>query len=486
MRAWKDRWVTHAILGAGVALRLALAIATPPERAYDNHFEPVDIILEKGWIPSASDCWECFQPPLYYLVSAGAFGLTEQVGLLTGASSESAAAAGRKAIQFVSVLAGAATLYVCLLILRQQCKPAPWREALALAFIAFLPRHIYMSAMVTNDALTYLLASLAVYATLRAHRRDWDVRSCLLTGALAGATILCKGYGLMSAGAILACVIFFALRATRGIAAAAGRPGLKPAVLILSATLAIGIWPTVRNVRTYERLHIDNYAFFSSPMHTQPPGSVAATEFLSFRFGALLRRPWLHISHADSFWTELYGRLWFDYEGFSTSLAAYPPWQKHAEELRVRWETNRAGQKQWPQQRWNSLLDYGDEHVPPMLRPVAVASYIAGLPLTICVLAGLVVSLRRFGREFATTLLLTSFLLAAIVPVFQTLRLPHFAAMKAAFLLCGLSSVPTFVCAFLASLRPAMVRFIVPLLWLGLAAVGLADAAYVAVRFIEG
>ena len=56
-------------------------------------------------------------------------------------------------------------------------------------------------------------------------------------------------------------------------------------------------------------------------MRYQPPGSLSKVSFTSLRYVELLRHPWLHMAHADSFWTELYGRMWFDYEGLKTTLS---------------------------------------------------------------------------------------------------------------------------------------------------------------------
>lgn len=162
----RHRWVTYSVLAAGVALRLGLAIVTPPERAYDNHYEPVQFILANGKIPSAADCWECYQPPLYYVVSAALCSVTQKAAATSADSGEHV---GRRTLQFVSLVAGCVTLWVCVLIFRRFSELAA-HEALALSLVAFLPRHIYMSAMATNDALTYLLASLAVYTALRPRR----------------------------------------------------------------------------------------------------------------------------------------------------------------------------------------------------------------------------------------------------------------------------------------------------------------------------
>lgn len=129
-------------------------------------------------------------------------------------------------------------------------------------------------------------------------------------------------------------------------------------------------------------------------------------------------------------------------------------------------------------------MSYAPNEVPPGLRRVAVLAYVAGLPLTLGVLAGLVIALHRAGRDFGMTLLSVHFVLAVFVPVFQTLRLPHFAAMKAAFALSGLATAPVLLGLVLNSIRGRAVgRIVAGLLWLFTMAIVLADVTFVIMQF---
>ena len=474
---WKRiRWSTHTILAFGVLLRLGLTLAVPPECAYDDHYEPVKIILDEGRIPDASDCWECYQPPLYYLVSAAGCSVTQSIARWSGATEDTLEYVGRRSLQFISLIAGCVTLYICLLIFRFVRILTPY-EALGMALIAFLPRHIYMSAMATNDALTYFVASCAIYAVLRASAAGWPTRGCLVAGALSGATVLCKAYGWLTVGALLFAIWLFTRRRSRPTTLTGiKRTASKPLILVASISLFIGVWPVLRNMWVYERPLVDNFDFHDSPMRFQPPGSLTETSFISFRLISLLRYPWLHLKHVNSFWTQLYGRLWFDYEGFETTLSSYPPWQKL-------WERCAQAHPIWTRARWEMLLDYNPNEVPPGFKRVAVISLLAGLPLTICVLAGGVIALRQIGRDFAITLLLVHFTLAMFVPLFQTWRLPYFAAMKAAFMLSGLATAPILVGLVLSRLHGTKATYaLYTVLWLAVIALAAAECAFVALK----
>lgn len=484
------------ILAAGIVLRVALTVLTPADKAYDNHVEPVQKILSTARIPDAADCWECYQPPVYYLLSAGAWSVAQWGALGLGASPTTAEALGRKMLQWISCAAGVGTLVLAGRILR-------WSgirggvQAAALGLICFLPSHIRMSAMATNDALTYFFATAAVLAALWTARCDWALWPCVACGSLAGLAVCTKAYGAVSVAAIVAAIAVARLVAL-GEAASGGAGAarltargswrrllttLQPAGVVLAAALLTGSGPAIRNLLTFGRPHVDNFDFFDTPMRFQPPGSAAAIDFGSLRFAALLQSPWLHTAHLDSFWSEIYGRLWFDYEGFHSSLSGYPGWEAH-------WKSCAEAHPRWSRKRWEMLLSYGPEDVPPHFAWLARLQYVAGLPLTALVLLGLLRgtcvtgrtgwrALRAvLGREastaraasasqsasstdpvrppatatqaegtrsavisFATVLLALHFWAAICVPVVQSLRLPHFAAMKEAFSLSALASI---------------------------------------------
>jgi hypothetical protein len=493
-------WATWAILSIGMALRVALAIVTPPELAYDDHFAPIKRIVEEGRLPRPDECWECYQPPFYYVVSAGVLGTTESLAKSGGATAAAAEATGRRAIQFLSVLAGCATLLVCRAIFRRVLQATPGVEALALAIIAVLPQHIYMSAMITNDAWTYLVASLAIWSAVRAHAADWHIGWCLVTGALGGAAVLSKAYGMVTAAIVVAATVFvgcqrlFATPANPELErkpskrqlAQAARPAaeavfwraFRPAILVSVLALLIGVWPGVRNQALYQRFHVDNFDFFRTGMQSQPPGSVAGVEFFTFRLVSLIEYPWIHKTQLSSFWTELYARFWFDYEGFSLTLRRSPQWLARQTDI-IR---EHGG---WNRSAWTALLDWQTPDVPADFRRVAIGSYLAGLPLTALVVAGLPLALRRSQWKFGVLLLLAHLLSCLFVPLFQVLRLPYFAAMKAAFTLSALSSVPVLAGISLGALRGRLLQVVSVVGWLAVGGLVVANVGYIAAQAVR-
>src|SRR5207245_3969270 len=75
-----------------------------------------------------------------------------------------------KLLQFVCCFDGIATLGVCYLILKKFPLSA-FSSAIAFGAICFLPRHIYMSAMNSNDTISYLCVAISIYLTVVALER---------------------------------------------------------------------------------------------------------------------------------------------------------------------------------------------------------------------------------------------------------------------------------------------------------------------------
>src|SRR5262249_9795450 len=145
----------------------------------------------------------------------------------------------------------------------------------------------------------------------------------VLTGFFAGASLLTKIYTIGSILAVALWLIFLiSTRMDRGRV-------LKAALLCGVVCAGVGMWPTVRSLNRYGRLHVDNFSFFPSQMRDHPPGSLSEVSFFSFQYVELLRRPWMHKVHVASFPTELFGSYWFDYEGLCLSLALAPEWRSH-------------------------------------------------------------------------------------------------------------------------------------------------------------
>ena len=294
------RRVVTACLVAGVALRLMLFAVNPPTNAFDDHYRPISLMLETGELPAKDACWECYHPPAFYVSSA-----------LVAAG---AAAAGlepltiQKIVHFLPCLYGICTLFALLGVLRR-LGLSDFALCVALATACFLPRHVYMSAIHSNDTIAYLGVTVCVWLTLRA--LDGGLRPgalAWLAGAMA-VTVVTKYTGLVVVPVVLAtfgAAWLFRLAPGRGRIAAAGALVCVPALV----TLTLFALP---NVREYGRPFPSNLELFHDEWLASGRGA-RDVDFFGFHPLTTIATPILSPDNRDSLWTVLWARTFFDME----------------------------------------------------------------------------------------------------------------------------------------------------------------------------
>jgi hypothetical protein len=65
----RTKTIVLAIFIIAVGLRFVLAVIN--REANDYHMEVINQMVDKHKIPQREDCWECFQPKFFYIISAG-------------------------------------------------------------------------------------------------------------------------------------------------------------------------------------------------------------------------------------------------------------------------------------------------------------------------------------------------------------------------------------------------------------------------------
>ncbi|MGJ3237729.1 MAG: glycosyltransferase family 39 protein [Anaerolineae bacterium] len=142
-------------------------------------------------------------------------------------------------MRLLSVVFGALTVWVCYRIVMLLWPHHPHRRVLAVALVAFFPQFIYMSAVINNDGLSFLIATLTLYLLLYQHQHEGSWRVAVALGMVLGAGILTK-----SSLLVLALPV--------GIATLLDRRLWPYATLTLILTLLIGGWWYARNQLLYQ------------------------------------------------------------------------------------------------------------------------------------------------------------------------------------------------------------------------------------------
>jgi hypothetical protein len=164
-------------------LRLLLYWVNSPDNAFDNHFMPIFLMIKDNTIPAKDACFQCYQPPVFYLISA----IVGKIAVIMGANVDQI----KKLLQFLPCFYGIITLVPIYLILKE-VPLSDFSRLFAFGTICFLPRHIYMSAMNSNDTLSYLMVALCIYLLLIAIERNFSLKSLLTLSIAITITLFAK------------------------------------------------------------------------------------------------------------------------------------------------------------------------------------------------------------------------------------------------------------------------------------------------------
>ena len=194
--------------------------------------------------------YEFHQPPLYYLLAAGIYGLT------AGAASSAQVILMR----LLSVLIGAGTLLTAYRIVKEIFPHRATLSLGAVAFIAFLPMHIAVTAGITNDPLAELLLALILLALVRylkwrlAHAGAAPRKTLLTLGVLVGLGMLTKTTVYYALPAVLGGLLWGEWQG--GPAKARVARSVRAAVWVFGLALLIALPWFIRNGITYGGLDV--------------------------------------------------------------------------------------------------------------------------------------------------------------------------------------------------------------------------------------
>ena len=301
---------------SGSLLRILLCWSNPPGNFFDNHFEPILLIMKTGAIPGKNDCWQCFHPPVFYWISAMAGHAATHLGI---------ASLPRllKFFQFVVCFYGILTLVILYLILNK-LPLSNFSRLLAFGTACFLPRHIYMSAINSNDTISYLFVALSIYLLLVAIEKKFPFFLLLSVSIVISATLFTKYTSFVVLPVVL--IVFVSLVHKRLFA--------SPKQAFLSFVLMIVVPVTILSANLiWNKKHYGSSLPWnvsrSDPSLIQPRDT-EHFDFLTFKPWESIDRPIIVPRRMHSFWTLVYTGMWFDNEPkFLYFLVANQSWWDH-------------------------------------------------------------------------------------------------------------------------------------------------------------
>jgi tetratricopeptide (TPR) repeat protein len=394
-----------APLGVGLAMTVVLWVAlfvhntfvAPPfPTGFDvqGHLAYIQFVQQHKALPLATDGWEMYQPPLYYVLAAGLLGACGLAATDVGAAAF---------LRLLGLAIGLTQLVLVAGCLHRIFPGKPRRQVAGMTVATFLPAHLYLSHYVTNEALATTLATAAIFVCLGvlADERPSPARHALL-GLCLGAALLTKLTAIVVTGVVLLVL------AGRLVARRERRPltwiGSVGVVLVVTTLVCGGHYARVW--ANFGTPMVSNFDRASGFRFWQDPG-YADTAYL-VRFGRSLTDPFFSALH--SLPDGLYSTLWGDgLCGGASSWTGRPPWNYD----------------------------------------LMAAGYLLALVPTLAILVGFVAALfelvRRPRAKWFLLLGVSGGLCVALL--FQFLRYPYYGHVKAIYLLGGMAPL----CAFAGS-----------------------------------
>ena len=275
---------------------------------------PIFLIIKSGIIPAKNACFQCYHPPVFYWISAMIGKLALQAKLSWPQMV--------KLLQFVCCFYGILNVGICYLILKK-FPLSNFSRLLAFGTVCFLPRDIYMSAMNSNDTISYLFMALSIYLVIIAWERGLALWSLGALSVVLAITLFTKYTAFMI---IPTALTPFALAFLKRLVIPRKKV-LLSAISILVLPMSLLTAYMLSNVKHYQSPLPWNIAIFDPSRKPRDAGGIS---FFTFKPWEDIKTPLLAPGKLHSFWTLVYSGMWFDTEPhFLRYLDSNGDWWQH-------------------------------------------------------------------------------------------------------------------------------------------------------------
>jgi hypothetical protein len=310
-----ERALLIALVLIAAVLRALLIAFSPAPFGYvwDFYHEGVQRLWSTGHLPASTDCWQCYHPPLFYVLGWPLYAF----GRWTAFGSANSDAAGLRWLAGLATVSAAVTIYYgCRLLRLFRCRGASL--VLGTAVLVSFPCLFISSYGAEADIVLTALLSAFIYYVTRDFTRAPSVLSSARLGLLAGLAAATKYSGLV---AIVSVIILLAVRLIRE----PGRMGaMRHASIVAVVCAFVGGGKYIDNVRQYGTPLFANGSA-AEGFAVGAARSAGRYEFTTLRLGALMRvverraerGPLTTLSVYRSVPTTLHALAWSDMSFFS-------------------------------------------------------------------------------------------------------------------------------------------------------------------------
>ena len=309
--ARRIRWF---LLGAWGVLAVNNIGKVPLLAGFDvtGHMEYIRYVAETGLIPFATDGWQMFQSPLYYLVSAPLYLLFSQCF-----DPETVA----KGMRIVPLLCGAVQVETSYRAARIVFPKREDLQVIGTLIGGLLPMNLYLSQAVGNEPLAGCLSATVLVLGLklnRSHRGALSKWHLPILGFVLGLALLAK-----VTAVLLVPPLIFVLAYVHSADHRPMRRVALTAATVLGVALLISGWYYLRNWIQLGKPFIGGWESSHYIAWWQYPGYRTLHQFITF--GEALTYP--VYAAVNGFWDAIFSTFWLD--GYLSSRVCYdwrPPW----------------------------------------------------------------------------------------------------------------------------------------------------------------
>ena len=295
-------WIAAgSLLAAGIAIRVHNAFEYKILWGFDAKYNwrYIRRLLMSWELPAPDSDWATAHPPLFYYLSAAVCRVLD----------EPDRAVNVIGLRLLSSAVGLIAIGLTVALVRRADPENGRRALLAGALLLFLPVHIYMSAMLTEEILVASLTSVVLIGLAWSfpgpHPPRRAVRRAAALGAVAGLALLTKLTGLLVAVAAGVAYVIDGWRRNDL------RRALACAAAFVVTALLIGGWFYARNWIGWGYIYPHGLQTHKI-MFTMPPGDRRVSDYLRIPMETWTDPQVLAPGLLRSVWGSTYVTTWFD------------------------------------------------------------------------------------------------------------------------------------------------------------------------------
>ncbi len=278
---------------------------------YKGHIDYITTAASGFHLPYATDGWQMFQPPFYYMISALFLKVFLQITSFDIAV---------KLLRIIPMICGILQIEVCYRVMCLMYPKNNMLQTFGTVIGGFIPMNIYISQAIGNEPLAGILTSLLVLWQIKyiQSERPPSRGQLIMAGFLAGLALLTKTSALLIVTILLLTILLKVFYKTKSWDSQIIET-TKSIIIISAAAFMVCGWYYIRNIIVLGAPFIGGWDSARKIIWWQDPGYRTLEQFTNF--GECLLYP--IFSSFAGVWDSLYSTIWMD--GF-ISVYNLAPW----------------------------------------------------------------------------------------------------------------------------------------------------------------